>query len=174
MDKINYGEGLLEEIRINLLNDPSSSIQILSVAIEESLEKAEPQENTLIYLVIHFLRSSIVTQSFAFQVPTSRVDHADNNHHPTTYSQQLKYKPKEAGEKELEYKSFFNKNWTKEDISEAMNYGYNEASNMNITDSDYTFNFNGESVTIALKNGEIKTAYGDYKHTYEELLRRVE
>lgn len=67
-EKNNYEQTLLKETRADLLNDPNSSIHILSAAMEESLEKAELQENTPIYLAIHFLRSSIVTQSFAFQV----------------------------------------------------------------------------------------------------------
>lgn len=34
----------------------------------------------------------------------------------------------------------------------------------------YVFFYNNEMVTIALENGQIKTAYGDYKYTYDQLL----
>ena len=39
-----------------------------------------------------------------------------------------------------------------------------------ISSGQYTFSYGGENVTIALENGGIKTAFGDYKYTYQQLL----
>ena len=68
--------------------------------------------------------------------------------------------------KELENKSFFNKDWSKKQIEDAVNAGYKEA----LEKGQYTFSYGGENVTIALENGGIKTAFGDYKYTYQQLL----
>lgn len=38
------------------------------------------------------------------------------------------------------------------------------------TSRQYTFSYAGENVTIALENGVIKTAFGDFRYIYEQLL----
>ena len=72
--------------------------------------------------------------------------------------------------KELEYKSFFNADWTKTQIDDAVNYGYNQAIKQGVTSGKYTFEYLSDTVTIALENGQVQTAYGDYQYTYQELL----
>lgn len=72
--------------------------------------------------------------------------------------------------KDLENKSFFNKDWSKAQIEDTVNAGYKEALERGVSSGQYTFSYGGENVTIALENGGIKTAFGDYKYTYQQLL----
>lgn len=75
-----------------------------------------------------------------------------------------------SAEKYLDYKSFFNKNWTDEQVRSALNYGYKDALSKGFTSGKYTFTYLGDEVTIYMENGIFKTGYGNYKFTYEELL----
>ena len=106
----------------------------------------------------------------SLSITKGNLKHINNNHNPNSYSQQLKYKPKTDALKELEYKSFFNKNWGSNQIEQAVNAGYNEAVKKGITSGTYTTTYNGETITIALENGKVQTAYGSYRYTYDELL----
>ena len=54
-----------------------------------------------------------------------------NDHMPTRYAKQLQFMSKEAAEQYLSYKTFFNPNWTDEQVRAALNYGYKEALNSN-------------------------------------------
>ncbi len=85
----------------------------------------------------------------------------------------MKYKPKADVLKELEYKSFFNSKWSSTQIENAINYGYNQAISKGLTSSNYIFNYAGETVTIAFKNGTLQSAWGSYKYTYEQLLKLI-
>lgn len=42
-----------------------------------------------------------------------------------------------------------------------------------ISSGQYTFSYGGENVTIALENGGVKTAFGDYKYTYQQLMELI-
>ena len=75
--------------------------------------------------------------------------------------------------KELENTSFFNKDWSVAQIQEAVNAGYKEALEKGITSGRYTFSYAGENVTVALENGGLKTAFGDFQYTYEQLLNLI-
>jgi hypothetical protein len=96
--------------------------------------------------------------------------HINNTHNPNTYAQQLKFKPVEAALKELEGKSFFNSSWNSTQIENAVNYGYNEALRNGISTGQYVYTYAGETVTVALNNGAVQTAWGDYIYTFEQLM----
>ncbi|MEI2989293.1 MAG: hypothetical protein V8T22_09555 [Oscillospiraceae bacterium] len=93
-----------------------------------------------------------------------------NDHMPSKYANQLPYMDRAADEKYLKYKSFFNKNWTDEQVKGALNYGYKKALTEGVNSGKYTFTYLGEEVTVCLENCVFKTGYGNYKFTYEELL----
>ena len=42
-----------------------------------------------------------------------------------------------------------------------------------ISSGQYTFFYGDENVTIALENGGVKTAFGDYKYTYQQLMELI-
>ena len=98
------------------------------------------------------------------------VKHPMNDHMPARYAKQLSYIDRASAEKYLDYKSFFNKNWTDEQVRSALNYGYKDALSKGFTSGKYTFTYLGDEVTIYMENGIFKTGYGNYKFTYEELL----
>ena len=99
------------------------------------------------------------------------VKHPMNDHMPVIYAKQLQYMSKEATEQYLSYKTFFNSNWTDEQVREALNFGYKEALNSGVTTGKYSFKYLGENVTVCLEEGIFKTGYGDYVYAYDELLK---
>ena len=107
-------------------------------------------------------------------VSKGTLKHIVNEHTPSVWAQQLNHLPKEMALQKLEGKTFFNKNWSSAQIEEAINQGYSEACRKGITNDTYDFKYMGETITIAIRDGNIRTAYGDYKYSYEELLSIVE
>ena len=99
------------------------------------------------------------------------VKHPMNDHMPVRYAKQLQYMSKDAAEQYLSYKTFFNSNWTDEQVRAALNFGYKEALNSGVTTGKYSFKYLGENVTVCLEEGIFKTGYGDYVYTYDELLK---
>lgn len=91
------------------------------------------------------------------------VKHPMNDHMPARYAKQLQYMSKEGAEQYLNYKTFFNSNWTDEQVREALNSG--------VTTGKYSFKYLGENVTVYLEDGIFKTGYGDYVYTYDELVK---
>ncbi len=69
------------------------------------------------------------------------IKHINNNHNANIYAEQLLYKPKSAALKELKYKTFFNSKWSKTQIENAVNLGYNQAISMGITTGRYEFKY---------------------------------
>ena len=108
------------------------------------------------------------------KISKSKLKHINNRHNPNTYAAQLLHKPKIVALKELENKTFFNVKWSKSQIEEAVYAGYNEAIRRGISDGNYTFVYNGENITVALKNGLVETAFGDCRYSYEQLLELLE
>ena len=106
-------------------------------------------------------------------VPKSRFKHIFNEHMPLIYAKQLARKPKDAALRELnEEKSFFNKNWDKSLIEEAVSYGHRQAYKENAQKGQYTFTYKGEKITLFYnEQGSLRSAYGDHKYSYQELLR---
>jgi len=102
-------------------------------------------------------------------ISESVLKHINNRHNPSAFAQQLKYMPKENALKTIENKSFFNMNWSRSQIESAVNYGFNDAIQKGITDGQHTFTFAGETVTVAMLKGEVQTAWGSWKFTYEQL-----
>ena len=98
------------------------------------------------------------------------VKHPMNDHMPARYAKQLQYMSKEVVKQYLNYKTFFNSNWTEEQVKAAINFGYKEALNSGVTTGKYSFKYLGENVTVYLEDGIFKTGYGDYVYTYDELI----
>ncbi len=94
-----------------------------------------------------------------------------NDYMPARYAKQLQYMSKDAAEQYLSYKTFFNLDWTDEQVRAALNCGYKEALNNGVTTGKYSFEYLGEKITVYLEEGMFKTGYGDYIYTYDELLK---
>ncbi len=65
--------------------------------------------------------------------------HPLNRHTPTRVAQQFKHMDKVSINKYLDEVSFFNKSWTEEQITEALNYGYKEALSKGVLTGEYSF-----------------------------------
>ncbi len=72
--------------------------------------------------------------------------------------------------KYLDEVSFFNKPWTEEQITEALNYGYKEELSKGVVTGEYSFKYLGDNVTIYVEEGVFKSGYGDYIYSYEEIM----
>ena len=102
-----------------------------------------------------------------------QLKHIVNKHIPSTYAQQLGRRPKDVVLRELnDKKTFFNKNWDKSLVEEAVIYGHRQAYKENAQKGLYTFSYKGEKITLYYDGkGQLQSAYGDYKYSYQELLR---
>lgn len=85
----------------------------------------------------------------------------------------MQYRPEADVKAELENTTFFNKDWSKTQIEEAVNEGLKQATDKGVTTGSYSFSYNSENVTIYWENGGVKTAYGDYTYTFEQFLELV-
>ena len=117
--------------------------------------------------------NSRVKEGNETQLSRNTLKHINNRHNPNRYAQQIKYRPKADVKAELENTTFFNKDWSQTQIKDAINEGYKQATGQGITSGSYTFSYNGENVTVFLENGGVKTAYGDYTYTYNQLLNLI-
>lgn len=81
---------------------------------------------------------------------------------------------KELGLKYVDEVTFFNKSWTEEQITDALNYRYKEALSKGVTTGKYNFKYLGENVTVYLKEGVFKSGYGDYIYSYEVIMSLLE
>lgn len=66
--------------------------------------------------------------------------------------------------------TFFSKSWTEKQITEALNYGYQEAITKGVTTGKYSFSYEGEKITVYLNEGTLSTGYGHNVYTYEEII----
>ncbi|MCQ4637796.1 DUF6531 domain-containing protein [Anaerovorax odorimutans] len=109
------------------------------------------------------------------KVSKNKLKHIINEHKPGKYAQTLAHKPRQMVEDELNGgnhgKSFFPPKWSNETIEKAVNYGYKKAIKKGKVNGDYNFKYKGEIITIHFRKGEIQTAYGHYRYTYEDLLK---
>lgn len=69
------------------------------------------------------------------------------------------------------YKSFFNKSWTRNQTIDAINYDYKQIVKNDIINGKYELTYLGEKITIVIEERNLKTAYGEYKYTYNEFMR---
>ena len=95
------------------------------------------------------------------------IRHILSRHSIESMKQQLPYllekKSRASIEDELRDRSFFNPNWSKEQIVTAVEIAYNKALKEGTTKGLKTYKIYGDEVTVYIENGKFKTAYGNYK-----------
>ena len=104
------------------------------------------------------------------ELSKNQIKHVTNRHNPHKFAQELRYISKENAINKLQNRSFFNKNWSQQQITDAVNDVYHQALQAGIKDGVHEFSYLGEKITICLKSGTIETVYGSHVYTYEELL----
>ncbi len=88
-------------------------------------------------------------------------------HIPDEFANQVKYLSKEALERKLNKNTFFNPNWSKQQIISAVEEGYNTLSKQGLTGLQ-SYKVNGETIKIFIKSdGTLDSAYGLHKLTTE-------
>ena len=140
------------------------------VQADEKIEKVEKQTTETITMVEAGKESSAVEGGInSIKVSKATIKHIQSLHNPNKVAQQLLYNGNEV----REISTYFNKDWSEAQIEEAVIFGYNEALNQGINTGEYTFIYNSDTVTVCLKNGILKTGYGNYKYSLEDLLRLI-
>ena len=147
-----------------ILQEGSETVEI----IQDSLDVKEEVQTVVADEVKTGIESGRKTIS---DLSNKAVRHPMNDHMPARYAKQLQYMSKEGAEQYLNYKTFFNSNWTDEQVRAALNFGYKEALNRGVITGKYSFKYLGENVTVYLEDGIFKTGYGDYVYTYDELVK---
>jgi hypothetical protein len=103
------------------------------------------------------------------KISIGRYKHILNEHKPSRIAQQLENMNKKQAERLLNNKTFFNKNWSETTIKNAAKTGYQKALKAKKRTGDYKFKYKGETITVHLDQGVLKTCYGHHNYTYEQL-----
>ncbi len=101
----------------------------------------------------------------------TKLKHIYTRHHLESVAQQAKHMSKETFLKTFGKNSYFNPNWSKEQIKEASNFICKEAAKKGVTNGEYTTTFFNEKITIIMENNIVRTVYGNYRYTYDEILK---
>ncbi|MCK4261365.1 MAG: hypothetical protein KAX49_20510, partial [Halanaerobiales bacterium] len=101
------------------------------------------------------------------------IEHAIKRHLPSKVANEIPYLLEKMSIEQVNRiliqtgknpRNYFNKNWTEDQVYEAVQIVYNLACKNGVTDDTYTSYVFGEDVTIILNNGVLKTAYGQYTY----------
>lgn len=104
----------------------------------------------------------------AGKLSKSVVGHAQNRHLPEKVKEELGFLINKFGREYAENmaarRTYINKNWTSEQVYDGAQIAFEEAKKLGITSGTHSIQYLGETLTIAVKNGILKTIYGH--HTY--------
>ena len=93
------------------------------------------------------------------------IKHTNNRHNPNVFAQQLRNNPQATVNQ-----TFFNKNWSSSQINSAIQRGQDLALSQGKTSGTFTFTYRGESVTVYMRNGLARSAWGHHTYTPQQLL----
>ncbi|GED34777.1 hypothetical protein P9G84_30920 [Brevibacillus centrosporus] len=103
----------------------------------------------------------------------SVIEHAMKRHYPAKVKEEMSYlianKGREFAENMIARRTYLNKNWTEEQVLDAAQTAFDQAEKMGVSNGDFSIQYLGETVTIALKNGILKTVYGKNTYTLADL-----
>jgi hypothetical protein len=102
-------------------------------------------------------------------IPKSRVDHYQNGHNLEKFIEQSKNRPKESSEIYLKNNSFFNKGWSETKINDAVQKTFEEAISQGVSNGRFSTIIEGEKITIGLKDGSLRSAWGNKKYTLQDI-----
>ena len=101
-------------------------------------------------------------------ISDSRFHHIYNRHVVSAYVEQVGRRSNESFQRILANTSFYNPEWTNEQVRAAATYAYNQALANGVLNGEYSVQYLGEEIAVALQNGLFKTAYGPHYFTLEE------
>ena len=82
--------------------------------------------------------------------------------------EQSKYLTDSQLQTKLDGNTFFNKDWTMNDISKYTQQAYDSLIKQGLTNGTYSVNINGEIITVVIRNGIFKTSYGNHVFTIND------
>lgn len=91
------------------------------------------------------------------------LNHIINDHTIQSASRQLARTGWEIVESKFSKKTFFNPEWTADIIEGAVGQATKLAKEAGITSGQFTTQISGDTITIALKEGRITSAWGSYE-----------
>lgn len=109
-------------------------------------------------------------------ISNTKWKHIENNHTIFSLKKQVKNgKLSESQIKEKLTKTFFNPEWTENEVYDAVNQAYIAATKNSIPYGDYLFEYTykNETITLAFDSNGLKTAYGNYRFSYEEFVKLI-
>ncbi|TJZ76341.1 hypothetical protein, partial [Chitiniphilus eburneus] len=100
----------------------------------------------------------------ALAISRNKMSHILNSHTVSRVKQQvgrlLEAKGKDAVEKELASKSYFNSSWSEAEIEAAVQKAYAEAVEAGVKSGKFSTTINGEVVTVGMAEGRLGSAWG--------------
>ncbi len=103
------------------------------------------------------------TSRQAWKLSKIKIKHISNRHIATDFAKQVKHLSKEALEIRLKKKSFFNPNWSKEEIIQVVEEAYRSSRSKGLT-GPIQYKVKGEIIEIYIEaNGDFRTAYGFHR-----------
>ncbi len=100
------------------------------------------------------------------------IKHTTNRHLPEKVQQEISFKLKkfsrEYVEADIAKRSYFNKDWTLEQVENATKMVFDKAVKAGVKNGEYSIQAFGEKITIYFENGILQTIYGNHKYTLSD------
>ncbi|MEB3104108.1 RHS repeat-associated core domain-containing protein, partial [Ferviditalea candida] len=96
----------------------------------------------------------------ASQISSKTMKHY-SKHIPSEFAKQVPHLSKEQLESILKDRTFFNPNWSVDEVNQAVQQTYKDALKNGVHNSYHTIEVNGEKITVFVgENGDLNTAFG--------------
>ncbi|MCD1258816.1 Hint domain-containing protein [Paenibacillus athensensis] len=99
-----------------------------------------------------------------FILSKNNIEHF-KKHIASEFANQVGYLSDKQLESKLAKNSFFNPNWSKDDVIIGVQNGVNEAIENGVSNGYYYYQYRGETISIFMKDGNFDTAFGLHKLT---------
>ena len=92
-----------------------------------------------------------------------------NKHNVDSLKNQSQYLSESQLAEKLDGNSFFNPNWTKDQINKYTEIAYNDLLSQGKKGDTFLYKINGEEISVYIQpDGGFGTAYGKYQYTLEQ------
>ena len=115
---------------------------------------------------------TVIVEKKIFEISKSSFKHLLNRHSFNNVKLEIPYLLKKQTTKQVEQslaeRTFFNKNWTNEQVKTAVTNSYNSLMGKGLTDGTYVVSQFGEEITVIIEKGNLKTAYGKWSYKLKD------
>ena len=117
-----------------------------------------------------FSKGGRVTQKITLD--KRKIKHIMNRHNFNKIKDEISHMIKKEGrnavEKNIAGRSFFNKKWSESKIIKSIEKGANKLLKKGKLNGEFTVCVNGEKITIYMENGNVKSAWGHHKYNLKD------